>query len=314
MRSAGSYISSFIITLLLVFTLIASAGCITAERFATRDNLVNITEEKDISGIVRNELNKYFTEKYAETGIPAELYMNHIDEDYLQSVINNRIDYGFTALSGGNTSEFAEIPQNTALDESIKAYFEEYAESSGYEIKDENDKYYKKLADAKKKAYSAIEEYSDVYKFNALVKHGVIKKVKPVYLKLSMITIICLGASAFFGLLLLICSFKRTRDALYWIGTAALSAGVLGSIPCLYLLNTDYFSAFSIKQAQIYTSYTTAMKTFTENFLTACVILASAAIILYIVYGISTAVSEKKVKKETEPEKNNTAENANNDG
>lgn len=311
MRSAGSYISSFIVTLLLVFTLIASAGCITAERFATKENLINLTEEKDISNIVHKELNKYFSEKYAETGIPADVYMEHITVEYLQSVINDKIDYGFTALNGGDTSGFAEIPQNTALDESIKSYFEEYAETTGYEIKDENDKYYTKLANAKKKAYSAIEEYCDVYKFNALVKHGIIPKVKPLYAKLPIIKIVCLGASAFFALVLLICNFKKIKDALYWIGTAALSAGTLGCIPCIYLLNTDYFSAFSIKQAQIYTSYTSAMKEVTENLLTACVLLIISALVLYILYGIISAFCRKSDKTKAEAEKNNSAENTN---
>lgn len=312
MRNAGSYISSFIVTLLLVFTLIASAGCITAERFATKENIINLTEEKELSSIVHKELNRYFTEKYAETGIPADVYMDNISEDYLQSVINHKIDYGFTALNGGNTSGFAGIPQNPALESSINSYFEEYAESTEYEIKDENDKYYTKLADAKKKAYSAIEEYCDVYKFNALVKHGIIKKVKPLYIRIPMIKIVCLGASAFLALVLLICNFKRIKDALYWIGTSAISAGILGCIPCIYLLNTDYFSAFSIKQAQIYTSYTTAMKTFTENFLKVCIILIISALVLYIIYGIISALCAKSKSSETEAKINNSAENANN--
>ncbi|MBR6580220.1 MAG: hypothetical protein IKK66_02885 [Ruminococcus sp.] len=311
MRSTGSYISSFIVTLLLVFTLIASAGCITADKFATKENLINLTEEKDISSIVHKELNKYFTEKYAETGIPADVYMKHISVDYLQSVVNDKIDYGFTALNGGDTSGFAEIPQNTDLDESIKAYFEEYAKTTGYEIKDENDKYYTKLANVNKKAYSAIEEYCDVYKFNALVKHGIIKKVKPLYAKLPIIKIVCLGASAFLALVLLICNFKRIKDALYWIGTAAVSAGILGCIPCIYLLNTDYFAAFSIKQAQIYTSYTTAMKTFTEDFLTACIILVIAALILYVLYGIFSALCGKSRINDKTSEKNNSSEKTN---
>lgn len=299
MKSAASYISSFIVTLLLVFTLTASIGCITTDKFATEQNFINLTEKKEISSVVHKELEKYFTEKYADTGIPVEVYMNSISEEYLRMVIKNRIDYGFTELNGGDSRKFADIPVNTDLDNSITAYFEEYAKNTNYEIKDENDPYYGKLAAAKKNARTAIEEYCDVFKFNALIKHGIIKKVKPLFNRLDIIKIMCIGASAFLALVLLICNFKRIRDAFYWIGTGSLCAGVLGCIPCIYLLNTDYFSSFTIKQSQIYISYTTAMKSFTENVLFAFIGLIVAAGAVYILYGIISAFSKKKSSDKT---------------
>lgn len=297
MRSAGSYITSFIVTLLLVFTLIGSAGCITVENFADKDSLVTLTEEKNISAIAYKELNKFFTEQYAETGIPADVYMSNIDEEYLQSVINDKIDFGFTALNDGDISGFAGIPNNEKLENGITEFYKSYAENNGYIIKDENDPFYEKLALTKKKAYQAVEQYCDVFKFNALVKHGVIGKIKPIYNALSTITVACFGASAFLILLLLLCNFKGIRDSLYWIGTASLSAGTLGCIPCVYLLNTDFFASFTIKQAQIYTAYTSAMKNATEIFLTISITLIAVAVGFYIIYGILSAISKNAVLK-----------------
>ena len=94
MKSKGSYISSFIITLIFVFTLIASVGCITADKFASSQNLLKLTEEKEINNVVHKELEKYFSEKYADTGIPVEVHMKSINQEYLSMVIKNRIDYG----------------------------------------------------------------------------------------------------------------------------------------------------------------------------------------------------------------------------
>ena len=294
MKSKGSYISSFIITLILVFTLIASVGCITADKFASSQNLLKLTEEKEINNVVHKELEKYFSEKYADTGIPVEVHMKSINQEYLSMVIKNRIDYGFAKLNGGDSKKFANIPVNTALDKSITTYFEEYAKSTNYEIKDGNDPYYEKLAAAKNNAHAAIEEYCDVYKFNALIKHGIISKIKPIFIKLDTIKTICICASAFLAVLLLICNFKRVKDTLYWIGTGSMCAGVLGCIPCIYLLNTNYFSSFTIKQPQIYISYTTAMRSFTESVLFSFIMLITAAVVVYVLYGIISAFSKEK--------------------
>ncbi len=301
MKSALSYIFSFIISILLIFTLIGSVGCITVGNFATKENLTELAEINDLSSIAYKELNKYFTEKYAETGIPADVYMSTLSEEYLGQVIEDKINYGFMALETGN-AVYDGIPVNSALEKSITSFFENYASETDYKITDENDPYYAKLAAVKKNASVVIEEYCDVFKFNALVKHGVIQKVKPLYTKLPIITIICLGVSAFLILLLLVCNFKRVRDSVYWIASAAVSAGILGCIPCVYMLNTDYFSAFTIKQAQIYTAYTSAMKLFTQNILTGCVCLVIAAIVLYAVYSVFSAMSGKNKESSAEKE------------
>ena len=59
MKSKGLYISSFIVSLLLVFSLLASMGCLTAKKFATADNLIKLTEQKNLSSVVNKELEKY---------------------------------------------------------------------------------------------------------------------------------------------------------------------------------------------------------------------------------------------------------------
>ncbi len=292
MRNAVSYITSFIVTLLLVFAFIGSAGCITAENFATEESLISLTEDKKISLVAQKELNKYFTEQYAETGIPADVYTGCLTEEYLQSVIDNKISYGFLILNGGSSKEYKGIPANEEMEKSIDEFYASYAKSNDYKIKDENDPYYEKLANTKKKANQAIEQYCDVFKFNALVKHGVMGKVKPIFNALSTITIVCFGVAAFLILLLLLCNCKRVKDSIYWIATASLSAGILGCIPCFYLLNTDFFASFAIKQAQIYTAYTSAMETVTYNFFTVCITFIAIAVVLYILYGILSHMTD----------------------
>lgn len=302
MKSAGSYISSFIVSVILVFTLIGSAALAVADSFATPDRLIKLTEDKKISSLVYSELEKYFSEKYASTGIPSDVYMNAVDEDYLQSVINSRIEYGFSNLSDKYANLAPENNSNPSanpeLENNITDFFKDYAQSINYEIQGENDKYYVKLKSAKLNAISSIEEYCDVFKFTALTKHGVTAKIRPIYSRLPFLKIICIGASAFLALILVVCNFQRFKDILYWLGVSSFSAGVLGGIPCIYLISTDYFSAFTIKQPQIYTAYTSSMRICTNNFLTACCILAGISVLLFILYGIISAISRNRQETE----------------
>lgn len=295
MKSAGSYISSFIVSVLLVFAFIGSAGCIVADNFFTEKRLTELTEENEVSGLVYKELDKFFSEQYAVTGIPKNVYMDAVDEDYLKKLINEKIKYGFMHL--GNSDYLSPEFSNEKLETSITDFYKEYAKSINYEIKNENDPYYAKLKSAKEDAYKVIWQYCDVYKFTSLEEHGVLSKIHPIYSNLTTMKILCIGASALLALILVVCNFKRTKDTLYWLGASAISAGVLGGIPCIYLINTDYFSAFTIKQAQIYTAYTSAMRTFTSNFLTVCCILAVSSVVLFVLYGIFSALSEKSEKK-----------------
>ncbi|MBO5162968.1 MAG: hypothetical protein J6B75_00775 [Ruminococcus sp.] len=304
MKSAGSYISSFIASVLLIFALIGSVGCIAADSFLTQKRLTELTEEKEVSGLVYKELDKFFSEQYAVTGIPANIYMDALDDEYLQEIINEKIRFGFMRL--GNSDYISPEFSNEKLDTSITDFYKEYAQSINYEIKNENDPYYAKLKSAKENAHKVILQYCDVYKFSSLDEHGVLRKVSPIYSNLTTMKIMCIGASAILALVLVVCNFKRTKDTLYWIGASALSAGVLGGVPCIYLINTDYFSAFTIKQSQIYTSYTSAMRTFTSSFLTACCILAASAVVLFILYGIFSALSRKSENKTSDVDTEHT--------
>ena len=62
----------------------------------------------------------------------------------------------------------------------------------------------------------------------------------------------------------------------------------------MYLLATDYFSSFSIKQPQIYTAYTETMKLGTNAFMYTGIVLACVGLLLIIVYAITRPKSAQK--------------------
>lgn len=297
MKRPFSYVTSFFVSVLLVFSLTAAVLCLTAKRTASESCLIRLTEDKNISGLVYDELERYFMDKSHTADIPADVYMNAIDEDYISSIISSKISGGFAALNGDDYT--APDFTNSKMENKLTRYFSEYAQSIGYE-KDE--KYEKKLSKAISDAYSIIGEYCDVFKFGAMGKHGVLNKVSPLYTKLGLFLTLSAAAAVIFAALLTLINVKSISASLYWIGASALVSGILGAVPCGYLLASDYFSSFTIKQAQIYTAYTGMMNLVTQDLLTAFIITAVSGAVCLTVYTIICRIRKNSILTESTAE------------
>lgn len=282
MKNAVSYVFSFIVSILLIFLTLVSLICLTARSYANPENRIKqIVKEQNISHTVYTELEKYYSERYNTTGIPADIYMNAIDEEYLNNLIMNKIGEGFAAL---NLELYEPLePRNEKLDTALSNFYSEYADSIGAE---KDVKYDEKLSDAKSNAYKIIVEYCDIYKISTIIKHGILTKLSPVYTKLPMITGISLIVVAVLLLILFIINLKSKLVFLYWTGISAIISGIIGAVPCIWLKATDFFSSFTIKQAQIYTAYTSTMNDITQNFMTASIITASIGAVVVIIYAV----------------------------
>lgn len=290
MKKASTYILSFIVSLLLIFTLVGSIAGATVYHFANEKKIIETADENSITGVIREQLEKYFSQRYSSTGIPAQVYMDAIDDEYLHSVVELKIQNGFAALEGKEKSSALSCPE---LEKAISSFYSDYADSIGY-VKDE--KYDEIVAKTKNDAYSVINDYCDAYKLNALEQHGVISKISPVYRHIGQLAAAVLGAAAVMLILLLIINRKSLSAVLYWYGAAALLAGIIGFTPCRYLLSTDYFGAFTIKQAQVYTAYTGTMKAVTGSLASSFLAAAIAGILLIAVYTVICLLSKNKTE------------------
>lgn len=281
MKNAVSYVFSFIISVLLVLMTVVSLICLTVKSYSNPEKIQQLINDKNISHIVYTELEKYYSERYNTTGIPADVYMNAVDEDYLNDIIMYRIRSGFGQLNG-LLYEKKDI-RNEKLDMALSNFYSDYADSIGAE---KDAKYDEKLSDAKANAYNIIDDYCDVYKIKTMQSHNILKKLSPFYMKIPTVTGILLIADVFLLLILFLVNLKSKSAFLYWSGISALISGIIGTLPCIYLTATDYFSAFTIKQAHIYTAYTGAMTAVTNSFMTASIITASAGIVLIVIYAV----------------------------
>lgn len=281
MKRSLTYVCSIILSVFLVFGLLASTASVVVKINVNKSKFCRIAADNNVSQMAYEQLEKYFSERYNATGIPAGVYMDAIDTEYLDWIINDTIGQGFYALRGYSTVQPS--VQNSSLDESLDEFFNSYAESINYE---KDDKFEQKLSSAKTVAYSIIWEYCDIYKFKALNKHGVLGKLTGIYSRLDLIIAISVGISLLLVIALFLLNMKTKKETVYWSGISALIAGLIGIVPSVYLLATDYFSAFTIKQPQIYTAYTETMSMLTKAFLSASIAMGVLGICLVIVYSV----------------------------
>ena len=282
MKKLSSYLPSLLISVIIVFGFIGMAAVILLDINVTANNCISISKKNALEKGIYSELESYYKDKYNSSGIPAEVYMDAISENYIKSFEEVYINAAFETLNTGEKMEI-EFPENKQLEDSIEKFFSDYADKSGYE-KDEA--YELKLSSTKENAYKTIGSYCDVYKFSALNEHGVLIKLSKLFRYRFALTIALALADIVLLLLLFFINIKNKLVLYYWVGISAIISSILGATPALYLIITRYFDSFSIKQPQVFTAYTKVMYNFTEAFIaveTAMIVLGISMLVIYAV-------------------------------
>ena len=289
MKKASTYIPSVILSVLLVFCVIAGSALLIADLNVTASKTKTFSEKEDLAEKVHTDLDKYYRSKANATGIPASVYMDCLDKDYLNTVIGAYIDATYGALE--NDGRFSvEVPKNTALDNSIDTFFSDYADKTGYK-KDEN--YEKKLASTKENAYKTIGSSCDIFKVNSMNSHGLLKKLSKLYRIRYKLTFVVIAATVLFIIILAVLHRKRIYELLYWCGISSLIAGIMGTIPSAYLIATKYYNAFSIKQPQVFAAYTKSLFGLTEAFMASQIAAIVIGIGMLVVYAVFCGKGKK---------------------
>lgn len=262
MKSAKTYIPCVILSILLVFSMLGTGICITADKvILNSQTCLEIISEKKLSEKIRKLLERTFKEKYNSTGIPSEVYIDVLSEKYIDNIVKLHVTEGFEYLNG-RTDKFNVSPDFEALDESITEFFDNYAEENGY-IKDSS--YHEKLQKEINNAHSIIISYTDIFKLDTLSEYGVLTQARGYIKYLDKITYICISADILCIVLLLLLCIKNIKEILYWVGISFMISSVIGLIPCVYLTSSNYFDSFVIKQEQIFTAFTSYMYRITDS-------------------------------------------------
>ena len=293
MNKLSTYIPSLIISVLLVLTLIGSSATVTADVSINSSSARALAAEKNLGEVAQNELEMYYHKRYGSSGIPVAVYTSALTVDYIVRCENACIEQGFYGLEYGEDPEM-KIPANERLEDNITKFFNNYAEKEGYK-KDKN--FAQKIDSSIKSAYSAIQDYTDVYKISALSEHKVLRKLSKLYKVKDIVTICSVSAVVFFVFLLILINRKKKITVLYWAGISAMIAGASGWISSAVLLSMKYFDSFSIKQPAVFLAYTGAMYKMTQAFMHISAALTVSGICLVVVYAFIINKSSEKEKK-----------------
>ena len=131
MNRASTYLFSLFLSVLLVFSILGTALLTVVDFTITPENAVALTQENSIDQKVYDYLDKLYKDRYYTSGIPAGVYMEAIDNNWLREIIEADINDGFEVLNEHTALE--RKFKNEELENNIRNFFSNYADSVGAE-------------------------------------------------------------------------------------------------------------------------------------------------------------------------------------
>ena len=101
MNKASTYLLSLIFSVFLVFLMIAGSAVLLFDINFTPNKLKKLADKKDTESKIYTEIDKYYSDKYNTTGIPADVYMSAVDKGYIKLCEYSYIDCAFESLKSG---------------------------------------------------------------------------------------------------------------------------------------------------------------------------------------------------------------------
>ncbi len=283
MTKIDFYIPKILLTFLLIFSLIGTELTVFLRHKAlTISAFQTVAETQDLEEKAYASLESYFQSRSNSTSIPAEVFLSGIDREDLKQAILDSVSHAFDYLSGKSES-YELIMPFTDLEASVNQFFSDYADQHNYQ-KDEI--YQQKVDAAISEAEAEILFIADTFKLSMMYEKGWLAKGKKLFSMLDKITAVLCGITGILLILLIICCRKAFSDFWYWLGLIGLISGLLISVPCLYILRTDYFSGFVVREPQIFAAVTGYLTFMTDQICKTAGITAITGICLLVIFAV----------------------------
>ncbi|MBR1529954.1 MAG: hypothetical protein IJ642_11750 [Oscillospiraceae bacterium] len=285
------YFPKIILTFLLIFLLIGTELSILIQHKAlTYQTFETIVSQQALDEKSYSALETYFNSRANSTGIPADVYLNAVTQEDMKQAILSSVSEAVEHMHSHIGDGFVISMDFTELEKSVTEFFNQYADQNGYE-KDEvfNQKVQANIQEAETK----ILYTADTFKFQTIYEHGwfdTIRKFLDIFR--TVMTVLCI-CTAVILILLILCCKGNFSELLYWLGLSELISGLLISVPCLYLLKSNYFSAFVVKDIQIYAAVTGYLNYITNRISIAFMITGITGIIFLILFPVIQKSSNK---------------------
>ncbi|MBR0485795.1 MAG: hypothetical protein IJJ69_13640 [Oscillospiraceae bacterium] len=256
------YIPKIILTFLLIFLLAGTELTLLVQNKAlTYKTFETITVQQALDEKAYSTLESYFKSRANSTGIPAEVYLNAVTQEDMKQGILSGVSEAVRQMHSP-ADGYAITMDFTELETSVTEFFTQYADTNNIQ-KDET--FRQKVQANLEEAEAKILAVADTFRFGTIYEHGWFAKLR-LFLNLfqKLMIILCI-ATAVILLCLIFCCRSRFSELFYWLGLTALISGLLICVPCLYVLLTDYFSAFVVKDLQIYSAVTGYLQYITKQ-------------------------------------------------
>lgn len=294
MKRVKLYVPNVILTLLLVFLLIGSEGTILARGIGLRGTtFLYITEHQQLDAKGYDTLTSYFKRRSHSTGIPETVFLDAISQEDLQEGILRNVNAALDYICG-RTDAYEPAMDLTALETAVTDFFVAYAEENDYQ---QDELFDQKVQSTIDEARAEILLTADPFKFSALQTNGWLAKLRQAVSYLDLAVKISVIASIAVILLLILCNLKQLEHLCYWIGLACFTSGLLSAVPCIYLTASDFFSGFTIKDPQVFSSITGFLRLLTNRGLTMAIITAIVGIIGMIGFAFLRAVEREDAEE-----------------
>ena len=285
-----SYIPNVIISILLVFVIIVSEALILTKATALNPSIcVDILYEQQIADKVIEGLGSYFEKSYSSTSIPADIYMSAITKEQVEKSLSDGVTATFDYVNGVSDNHPSINYDFTALEQSITAYFEEYAAENDF-AKDE--KYHAQLKNTITAAETEIISNLDVFLVSMIDSTGLFEAARTAMAILPKVNIGVTVCLLILVVMLIIVNGKSKRDLLYWIAVPIFISSIIVFIPTVILKSADYFSKFTIKTAQVYITVTELLNQVTSTIIIVEIVMFVISVVLFIAYAVTSKKSK----------------------
>ena len=292
MKKINHYFPNLILSVIFVFSFIGLPLTTEAkDKLLSSSFYISSAEKHDIYLRVTNHADDYFTKSYAVSGIPAEVYMDGLDDKTIKDAVDGKIENFFDYVSGKSSKiEETEI-DFSVLEKNLTDYFSEFAEENNVEV---NEDFTKQLDKTIETAESEIDSFTNIYMMDYMEKAGIPQTLRKVYPIIAAAPFVFMGVLLVGLVILILLNRKNLRFVFYWISTSGICASVIILIPCIILKYSDYFSRLVMRNDYIYYAVTGLLNDFNVNIIKIQSAALGVFVALMLVYIFSSIINNKK--------------------
>lgn len=292
MKKINHYFPNLILSVIFVFSFIGLSLTTEAkDKLLSSSFYISSAEKHDIYLRVTNHADDYFTKSYAVSGIPAEVYMDGLDDKTIKDAVDGKIENFFDYVSGKSSKiEETEI-DFSVLEKNLTDYFSEFAEENNVEV---NEDFTKQLDKTIETAESEIDSFTNIYMMDYMEKAGIPQTLRKVYPIIAAAPFVFMGVLLVGLVILILLNRKNLRFVFYWISTSGICASVIILIPCIILKYSDYFSRLVMRNDYIYYAVTGLLNDFNVNIIKIQSAALGVFVALMLVYIFISIINNKK--------------------